>query len=350
MITSDLVVRQLFLAACCARQWPALGRSRRSLSDDQSLTAANGTSFACLFSGVRERQRHKATRPTVLSAVMHDDQLRQRSVGTPAARALLLTVMGEYLLANDGQAWLESLVAALGTLGYSEHAARQAVARSSRDGWLTAERRGRRARMLLSERGRALLESGAARIYSFGQPWQWDGRWLIVMLRVPEQQRAVRHQLRSRLAWTGLGSLRGGVWLTPHVERESELAAAIAQEPHADVRSFVATLGAMGDPRQLVAEAWGLDEVRSQYQTFIDDFARVRPSSPEAYFRQQTLLVHAWRGFPFLDPDLPESLLPIDWPRARAHELFADRHERWSAPARAYFDQIETNFSLDTAA
>lgn len=281
---------------------------------------------------------------------MRHDQLRRRSAGTPAARSLLLTVMGEYVLAQGGEAWLESLVAALATLGYTEHAARQAVSRSSRDGWLAAERRGRRARVHLSDSTRELLESGADRIYSFGQPWQWDGRWLVVTLRVPEQRRAVRHQLRSRLAWTGLGSLGNGVWLTPHVERERELAAAIAEEPDADARSFVATLGAMGDPEQIVAEAWDLEEVRGQYQAFIDDFARVRPSSPEAFFRQQTLLVHAWRRFPFLDPDLPSRLLPADWPRVRAHDLFADRHDRWSAHARAYFGQLESNFSLDAAA
>jgi phenylacetic acid degradation operon negative regulatory protein len=237
--------------------------------------------------------------------------------------------------------WQETLVAALVSLGYTQHAARQALARSTRDGWLTAERRGRRARMTLGERTAELLRTGAERIYSFGRPWQWDGRWLVVVLRVPEERRAVRHQLRSRLAWTGLGSLGGGVWLTPHTEREDELAAAINDEPAADARSFVATLGRMGDPETLAADAWDLDAVRAQYEVFIDDFARVRALSAEGCFRQQTLLVHAWRKFPFLDPDLPTELLPAGWPRQRAHELFAGRHERWADQATEYFAQLE---------
>ena len=66
-----------------------------------------------------------------------------------------------------------------------------------------------------------------------------------------------------------------------------------------------------------MADAWDLDRVREQYAAFIEDFARVRPLSPEACFRQQTLLVHAWRKFPFLDPDLPATLLPRGWPRGR---------------------------------
>jgi phenylacetic acid degradation operon negative regulatory protein len=55
----------------------------------------------------------------------------------------------------------------------------------------------------------------------------------------------------------------------------------------------------------------------------------------------QTLLVHAWRKFPFLDPDLPAELLPSDWPRRQAHELFTSRHSAWSDPARAWFEELE---------
>jgi phenylacetic acid degradation operon negative regulatory protein len=281
---------------------------------------------------------------------MMDDQLRRRSVGSPAARSLLLTVLGEYVLPRSGEVWQETLVAALCSLGYTEQAARQALSRSTRDGWLQTERRGRRSRMSLTESSRQLLATGADRIYSFGQAWQWDGRWLIVILRVPEHRRAVRHQLRSRLAWAGLGSLGGGVWLTPHVEREAELTAAIRDEPDAEARSFVAELGVMGDARELIAEAWDLDSVRDRYRAFIDDFIRLRPSTAEGYFRQQTLLVHAWRRFPFLDPDLPPSMLPADWPRDRAHTLFVERHERWAAAARTYFDQVESSHGADSRA
>lgn len=278
-----------------------------------------------------------------------DEQLRRRSVGAPAARSLLLTVLGEYVLPRSGSVWQETLVAALRSVGYSEQAARQALSRSIRDGWLISERHGRRTRLSLSTASRRLLRTGAERIYTFGQPRHWDGRWLVVILRVPERRRAVRHQLRSRLAWAGLGSLGSGVWLTPHVDREPELAAALNDEPAAEATSFVAQFGEIGDPTQLVAAAWDLGRVREQYSAFIDDFSRVRASSPEACFRQQTLLVHAWRKFPFLDPDLPAALLPPRWPRERAHALFADRHERWRPIAAAHFEQLEAEPGAGTA-
>jgi phenylacetic acid degradation operon negative regulatory protein len=270
-----------------------------------------------------------------------DDQLRRRSVGAPAARSLLLTILGEYVLPLGEPVWQETLVGALVSVGYSQQAARQALVRSVRYGWLETSRHGRRARVALSPGTADLLRTGASRIYSFAQPWRWNGRWLVLVLRVPEERREVRHQLRTRLAWAGLGSMGAGVWLTPHVEREAELGDVIRQAPAAEATSFVASLGALGRAEDVVAAAWELDAVRGAYEAFIEDFQGIRPSGGEAFFRMQTLLVHAWRKFPFLDPDLPAELLPDGWPRRQAYELFAGRHERWQDAARSYFEELE---------
>lgn len=270
-----------------------------------------------------------------------NDALRRRSLGALAARSVLLTVLGEYVLPRDEPVWQETLVAALGAMGYGEHAARQALARSVRDGWLESERRGRRARVRLSAGTAELLRTGADRIYAFGEPWEWSGEWLMLVLRVPEARREVRHQLRTQLAWAGLGSLGGGVWLTPHVDREEELQALVGGEPVAEVVSFHGRIGRMGEPRRVAEAAWDLDGVMEQYRSFVLDHARLRPSSPVSFFRAQTGLVHAWRKFPFVDPDLPEDLLHPRWPRKRAHDLFRERHERWAAGARAYFESLE---------
>jgi phenylacetic acid degradation operon negative regulatory protein len=279
-----------------------------------------------------------------------DDQLRRRSVGAPAARSLLLTILGEYVLPRDEAVWQETLVGALVSVGYTQQAARQALARSVRDGWLETSRHGRRARVSLSAATAALLRTGASRIYSFGQPWHWDGRWLVLVLRVPEARREVRHQLRTRLAWAGLGSMGAGVWLTPHVEREAELGEVIREAPAAEATSFVAELGTLGGaPAAVAATAWDLDSVRDAYEAFVEDFAAIRPSSAESSFRMQTLLVHAWRRFPFLDPDLPAEMLPAGWPRREAYELFTARHSQWQDGARSYFEELEAGRTEEAA-
>jgi phenylacetic acid degradation operon negative regulatory protein len=251
---------------------------------------------------------------------------------------MLLTTLGEFVLPLRAPVWQETLIEALGALGYKLHAARQALARSVAAGWLRTERQGRRARVSLTEETMQMLETGAGRIYSFGEPWEWDGRWLLVVLRVPEERRDVRHQVRTRLAWAGFGSLGGGLWITPHVERERELANV---DSVAELLSFQASLGTLGDPARVLAEAWDLDAVARAYGEFVARFDRLRPKTPEAVFRAQTQLVHAWRKFPFLDPDLPEAMLPDGWPRAQALKVFGDRHESWDVVAQEYFRGLE---------
>jgi phenylacetic acid degradation operon negative regulatory protein len=270
-----------------------------------------------------------------------NDQLRRRSVGAPAARSVLLTVLGEYVMPRHDALWQETLIDALATLGYKPQAARPALARSVAAGWLRTERVGRRSRVELTTETGAMLETGARRIYGFGSPWEWDGRWLVVVLRVPEERRDVRHQARTQLAWAGFGSLGGGLWISPHAEREEELRGLSGEGSAAELLSLRAEFGSLGDPRKIVEEAWDLDAVSAAYSTFIDDFARRRPRTPQAVFAAQTMLVHEWRKFPFLDPDLPAEMLPAGWPRERAHDLFTERHDAWSTTARGYFGSLE---------
>jgi phenylacetic acid degradation operon negative regulatory protein len=270
-----------------------------------------------------------------------NDQLRRRSVGAPAARSALLTILGEYVLPAGSDVWQETLVSALGSLGYKTQAARQAVARSIAAGWLTTERQGRRSRMRLTAESIDMLSNGAERIYSFGDPWDWDGRWLIVALRVPEQRRDVRHKARTRLAWEGFGSLGGGLWLSPHVERESSLADITANGTPGVLLAFRAEIASINEPRRVVAEAWDLSTIADAYRAFISRFSRLRPRDPAGAFRAQTQLVHEWRKFPFLDPDLPASLLPARWPGQRAHDVFRARHESWHGDAQEHFHALE---------
>lgn len=254
---------------------------------------------------------------------------------------MLLTLLGEYVLPVREGVWQETLISALGAMDYKPQAARQALARSVTAGWLTTERRGRRSRVRLTAETASMLRTGAERIYGFGEPRDWDGRWLLVVLRVPEQRREVRHQLRTQLAWAGFGSLGGGLWISPHAEREEELSKMTNEESVAELLSFRAELGAVGDPQRLIAEAWDLAQVSDAYDEFVTTFGRLRPKTPEAVFRAQTLLVHAWRKFPFLDPDLPEAVLPAQWPRRRAHDVFQDRHDAWHRIAQQYFQSVE---------
>ena len=116
--------------------------------------------------------------------------------------------------------WTQVLIDVLGRLGVEHKSARQALARTAAEGLLESDRAGRRVRWSLTAQGRGLLSDGAARIYGFGAPTRpWAGRWLVLLITEPEVRRQLRHRLRTRLAWAGLGSPAPGVWLSPDPSR-----------------------------------------------------------------------------------------------------------------------------------
>jgi phenylacetic acid degradation operon negative regulatory protein len=257
-------------------------------------------------------------------------------VGDTSARSLLLTILGEYVLRRDEPVWTATLVEVLDSLGVEEKSARQALARTAADGWLTSERVGRSVRWSVTPPGRRLLTEGAERIYAFGAgETAWDGVWLVVYVSVPEAKRRLRHQLRTRLSWAGFGSPGPGMWIAPSAAREAEAQAVIDGLGLAGgATSFAARFAGIGSERAMVERAWDLHAVAERYRAFIAEFRALRPASPDAILLAQTRLVHEWRRFPFLDPRLPPELLPKDWIGVRARELFAARHADWDEAAQ----------------
>ncbi|MEU6578571.1 PaaX family transcriptional regulator C-terminal domain-containing protein [Streptomyces sp. NPDC046805] len=259
---------------------------------------------------------------------------RRRELGDASARSLLMTMLGEYVLPRGEPVWTSVLVDALAVFGVEEKSARQALARTAAEGWLAPERLGRRVRWALTPPGRRLLTEGAERIYDVGGECAWDGTWLVVLVSVPEARRDLRHRVRTRLSWAGFGSPEPGVWITPHAAREAEALGVLKELGLADdALSFTATHGALGSEAAMVTRAWDLSELAERYAAFIDAFTRPHPADGDAVLHAQTMLVHEWRRFPFLDPRLPAKLLPADWSGASAAALFHDRHAEWSPAA-----------------
>jgi phenylacetic acid degradation operon negative regulatory protein len=267
---------------------------------------------------------------------------RRREVSGSSARSLLTTVLGEFVLPLDRPVWTSTLVEALAMFEVEEKAARQSLARTAAEGWLSSDRVGRRVRWRLTEEARRLLAEGAGRIYGFGSGAQeWDGRWLVVLVSVPETQRDLRHKLRTRLTWAGFGSPTPGVWITPHLSAEADAKLILDElDLSPQAMSYLANYGALGSERAMVERAWDLADVAARYQSFVDEFTGMTPTSPDEVLRAQTLLVHEWRRFPFLDPQLPAELLPPKWSGTTATALFNDLHIRWRTPAQERWSEL----------
>lgn len=267
---------------------------------------------------------------------------RRHSVGAASARSLLLTILGEFVLPSGEPMWTATAVQVMAGLGVEEKAARQALARTAADGWIAPLRAGRQVRWRLTGPGQRLLTDGAERIYSFSAEGPaWDGRWLVLTVAVPESQRQLRHQLRTSLSWAGFGSPAPSLWVATDTGREAEakqILNSLGLEGAA--YSFTGPFGSIGSARTLVDQAWSLGAVAERYQDFIAEFQKPRPQPGEETMLTQIRLVHEWRRFPFLDPQLPSDLLPPKWIGKRAAALFQELHGRWHTRAQRYWREV----------
>ena len=73
-----------------------------------------------------------------------------------------------------------------------------------------------------------------------------------------------------------------------------------------------------------------LQTLHEQYESFLRRFLGLKDCSLAGLGGEEALtlrlaLVHSYRAVRFVDPRLPVSLLPVDWPGKRARDLFGRR-------------------------
>ncbi len=252
---------------------------------------------------------------------------------------LVVTLLGLYVR-TDQPVWSGGMVALLGEFGFSDGAARVALHRLVRRGFLERSRSGRLVFYALTDRARHVLEEGDRRIFSLGHPRAPGDGWTIVWHQLPESRRLEHSRLARRLRFLGFGPIQDGVWVSPH-DHVSEVAALLRELGVSECASvFIAAPGS--EVTALVGRAWDLSGLAERYEAFCAEFgpsARRRMGDFEA-FMTRTRAVHAWRGFPALDPELPEELAPIGRVRSDALAVFEALHDGLREPAQRYFDVV----------
>lgn len=263
---------------------------------------------------------------------------------------LVFTLFGDYFLHREGPVWVGTLIDLLERLGQNEGSTRTTLSRMVGRGWLESDRAGRYSFYELSQKARRLLERGESRIYHPEWDIPWDGRWFLVAYSIPEDRRRLRGRLRDRLGWLGFGSLRNGLWISPH-DVEDEFAE-LADELHLDdeVVAFRAETAERTESAELVATCWDLPALNREYEAFIErwvpELRRCGPVlgqgkvEPEEAFILRFRLIHEYRDFPLRDPYLPRALLPSDWGGECAAYLFRHLHETLSPAADRFVDDV----------
>jgi phenylacetic acid degradation operon negative regulatory protein len=260
---------------------------------------------------------------------------------------LVITLLGTYVRPFGDMVWSGGLVVLLGEFGFSQGAARVALTRLVRRGLVSRVRSGRLVHYRITPRCERLLLEGDGRIFSLGDPRDDGSMWTLVWHQIPEDRRLERSRLARRLRFLGFGSAQDSVWVSPH--DHSEEVGELLEE--LDVARFATLFRAPGAGASglevFVARAWDLSGLVVRYQGFLEEFGAyleggtLRPLQDEEAFMVRTRLVHLFREFPVLDPELPTELAPpVAGPRARAVEVFHALYEGLAAASQRHFEAV----------
>ncbi len=263
------------------------------------------------------------------------------------SRMLIMDVCGAYMRPLGGWFAISKIVQLMSELDVDEAATRSALLRMRRKELLEPQARHGVRGLRLTERALSALASTDQRIFGHPAPARLSDGWVLVAFSVPEDERANRHLLRSRLAWLGFGNLSNGLWMAPHRMRRELEEAVIELGFERYVMIFEAGYYGFAELSSLVRETWDIDELGKQYAEFIglcgpivrrwDDVRR--PTGRQA-FADYTLTLYQWRKFPYLDPGLPTDLLPTGWAGHEAATMFFELRSRLEGAALDYVRKV----------
>lgn len=277
------------------------------------------------------------------------DRFRQQK--RVRAGSLILTVFGDSVLPRGGRIWLGSLIRLLEPLDLKERLVRTSVFRLSKDQWLRAETIGRRAEYVLTNQGRQLIDEASRHIYASYAPL-WDRRWRLIMT-VGDLDPALREKVHKSLFWHGFGLLGWDCFVHPSAELPAVLDSLIAEGLSPALGALLPMFAADARSAQtasdveLVRRAWdlgGMAEAYSQfiavYQPILDELQHEHPveTSDEDTFLLKTLLIHDYRHLLLRDPQLPDVLLPSDWPAQKVRLLCKALYKRLEPGAKRHLD------------
>ncbi|MGP0171393.1 phenylacetic acid degradation operon negative regulatory protein PaaX [Pseudomonas sp. NCHU5208] len=267
------------------------------------------------------------------------------------ASSLIMTLYGDAIEPHGGTVWLGSLIQLLEPMGINERLIRTSIFRLTKEGWLSAEKVGRRSYYSLTGTGRRRFEKAFKRVYSSSVP-AWDGAWCLVVLSQLSPDK--RKQVREELEWQGFGAIAPTVLANPRCDRVD--VGATLQELDALEDSIIfetrtQDVLASRALRAQVRESWNIDELGRHYSEFIQLFRPLWKElkeqenlQPADCFLARTLLIHEYRKLLLRDPQLPDELLPGDWEGRAARQLCRNIY-------RLIYRSAETwlNATLETA-
>jgi phenylacetic acid degradation operon negative regulatory protein len=248
----------------------------------------------------------------------------------PRSKSLVMTIFGDAIAPHGARLWLGSLIELMAPLDVTDRLVRTSVFRLVQEGWLVAQREGRRSSYALQPAAAPRFARANHRIYA-PPGVDWDGRWTLLLAPNGSIDSALRAAVRKELEWEGFAMLAPG--LLAHPAADLDGVAEVLRRVEASGKVFVCAATELPDVgarplAELVREGWDLSAVVTGYRRFIEQFTplldvlRGEPTpAPQQAFIVRTLLIHAYRRVQLHDPMLPLALLPQPWPGSEAYAL-----------------------------
>lgn len=264
---------------------------------------------------------------------------RRQSGSSP--QGLAVTLIADYTIRTRARLPTAAILTLLGEFGITTGAARTAISRLTRRGVLEGSRQGRHSSYRLTKPAADNLSLGGTSIATFAAtPDPWDGTWTVIAFTMPKEEKTGRNSLRSNLRWHGFAPLYDGIWISPHPLTEQQHTDLLATTPGVTTTFRARHLHFDSDTARNPIEAWDTTAIARQYETFIQRWDPLLPRirtgtiTGTAAVQARTEVMDTYRRFPALDPRLPTELMPPDWPRTRARQVFLAVYDGLSTPAQ----------------
>ncbi|MEV4119730.1 PaaX family transcriptional regulator C-terminal domain-containing protein [Micromonospora sp. NPDC049645] len=282
----------------------------------------------------------------------HPLRLPRRQVGN-SPQGVAVTLLADYTLRTRVALPSAAIVALLAETGVTTAGARTAISRLARRGVLEGSRLGRRSSYRLSRAAAANLSAGGHWILSSTSSTpRWDGCWTVVAFSLPQELSTQRRALRAQLRWLGYAPLYDGLWISPHELTPPARAQLDQLTPLGAVTVFRGRQAMLdAATHRAPIEAWDIQGISRSYEAFLRRWTLLLPGvvsgqvAGAAAVRARTEVMDTFRRFPVLDPQLPVELLPREWPRRPARELFAAVYDGLAAPAERHVRAVVARFA-----
>ena len=262
-------------------------------------------------------------------------------------QSLIITIYGAYSRAHGGWFSANSIIQLCTELDVQEDAARSALARFKRRGILISKKQNGVIGYSTSPEMRRTFDQGDSRVLERRVAPANKG-WILVAFSIPENMRAVRYQLRSRLIRIGFAQVTGGLWIAPMQLSNDAISLAQSLNIEKYMNVFSAEHMAFSPTPVAVGQWWDLVGIQEVYKSFnktarpvVNYWATKRGApDPQKAFRDYTRILTNWRHAPYFDPGLPKEFLPKTWAGFPATETFFKIHDKLAQPALDYVSSL----------